>query len=498
MESSPPTDAPLDTLSVSENDTKISTKPPVCPYQRRTSKTERVKMEKTAETLRRQLAEAVKEEDFLAAHQIKVRLGEADGDDDDDDALPDRASRTFSTARRASLANRHKEPLYYHSYLQLDKITESCHLESEKAHPGKPAHDEHLFIIIHQVYELWFKQILWELNSVIKIFKQEDVPEKDMFVVSGRLKRITEIWRIILDQLNVLETMSPTGFLEFRDFLFPASGFQSVQFRMIENQLGLDPAGRIKYGKRGYCTYLNEQHAAEVNAAEGVDTLHDLMVTWLERTPFLKMGSFDFWGHYRQGVDNMLKKDRAFIETTSGRYPDIAEKQLESVEATKKSMDTLFDEDLYNKEKASGSRFSYKALQAALLINLYQDEPIFHQPYQILNGLKDIDELMTMWRYRHSLMVHRMLGVKMGTGGSSGFAYLRATASQHRVFKDLFNLSSFLIPKDQLPELPEDYVRSINFPKHGQKTADGSEAHDDEILEMERKLAAMKTKAAQK
>lgn len=428
-------------------------------------------MEKTVETLRRDLANAIKEEDFLGAHQIKIRLGEAEGEDDDD-ALPAKASRTFSTARRASLANRHKEPLYYHSYLQLDKVLDSCHLESEKAHPGKPAHDEHLFIVIHQVYELWFKQILWELNSVIAIFKQEDVPEKDMFIVSGRLKRISEIWRIILDQLNVLETMSPTGFLEFRDFLFPASGFQSRQFRLIENQLGLDPEGRIKYGKRGYCTYLNEQHAAEVNASEGVDTLHDLLVTWLERTPFLKMGNFDFWSHYRKGVDNMLEKDRNFINSsTAARYPDIAEKQLESVEATKASMDILFDEDLYNSKKASGSRFTYKALQAALMINLYQDEPIFNQPYQILNGLKDIDEMMTMWRYRHSLMVHRMLGVKMGTGGSSGFAYLRATASQHRVFKDLFNLSSFLIPADQLPELPEDYVKSINFPKRAPSAA---------------------------
>ncbi len=402
----------------------------------------------------------MKDEDYLAAHQLKTKLSQVE---DEDDALPERASRTFSTARRASLANRHKEPLYYHSYLQLDKITGSCLLESEKAHPGKPAHDEHLFIIIHQVYELWFKQILWELKSVIDIFKKEAMPEKDLYTVSGRLKRISEIWRIILDQLNVLETMSPTGFLEFRDFLFPASGFQSVQFRLIENQLGLDSEQRIKYGKRGYCTYLNEQHAAEVNAAEGVDTLHDLLVRWLERMPFLKLGDFDFWGHYRQGVDNMLKKDRMFIEQTRTRYPEIAEKQIEAVEATKASMDTLFDETLYNEKKASGSRFTYKALQAALLINLYQDEPIFHQPYQVLNGLKDIDELMTMWRYRHSLMVHRMLGVKMGTGGSSGFAYLKATASQHRVFKDLFNISSFLIPKDQLPELPEDYKRNINF-----------------------------------
>ncbi|HET9772671.1 MAG TPA: tryptophan 2,3-dioxygenase family protein, partial [Acidimicrobiia bacterium] len=125
-----------------------------------------------------------------------------------------------------------KEPVYYWDYLHLDRL-----LSAQEPLSDPPAHDELLFIVVHQAFELWFKQILFELDGVLEVMGREVVAEKDMGEVVSRLMRITKIQRLFLDQLDVLETMTPLDFLEFRDVLIPASGFQSVQFRLIENKL---------------------------------------------------------------------------------------------------------------------------------------------------------------------------------------------------------------------------------------------------------------------
>ncbi|HTC81252.1 MAG TPA: tryptophan 2,3-dioxygenase family protein, partial [Acidimicrobiia bacterium] len=127
-----------------------------------------------------------------------------------------------------------KEPVYYWSYLHLDQL-----LSAQVPLSDPPAHDEVLFIVVHQAFELWFKQILFELDAVLAVMGQDVVAEKDMGEVVAHLMRITRIQRLLTDQIEVLETMTPLDFLEFRDVLIPASGFQSVQFRLIENKLGL-------------------------------------------------------------------------------------------------------------------------------------------------------------------------------------------------------------------------------------------------------------------
>ena len=186
---------------------------------------------------------------------------------------------------------RDREPCYYGTYLQLDKITGAQKMRS--ACPDKPlgAHEEHLFIVIHQVYELWFKQILHEIDSVRRIFLTHEVVGAEMGVIVSRLARVKEIQRVLIDQLGVLETMTPQDFLEFRDHLFPASGFQSVQFRLIENKLGLPKRKRMKYSSKSYCTYLSGDDSDVVRKAEEEPSLFDLVNTWLERTPFLKTES---------------------------------------------------------------------------------------------------------------------------------------------------------------------------------------------------------------
>ena len=145
--------------------------------------------------------------------------------------------------------------LSYGSYLQLDRLLDSQTLKSTES--GNSVHDEMLFIIIHQAYELWFKQILHELDSVLDMFKGNYVQEENLGTVVNRFDRIIEIQKLLVNQIGILETMTPMDFLEFRDLLNPASGFQSVQFREIENKLGMEPSKRIKFGKQSYDNFLS-------------------------------------------------------------------------------------------------------------------------------------------------------------------------------------------------------------------------------------------------
>jgi tryptophan 2,3-dioxygenase len=102
-------------------------------------------------------------------------------------------------------------------------------------------------------------------------------------------------------------------------------------------------------------------------------------------------------------------------------------------------------------------------VRAALFISLYRDRPALQLPYRLLAALMDIDETMTIWRYRHAIMVERMIGVKTGTGGSSGHVYLRRAAETHRVFTDLFRLSTYLIPRAEVPPLPAEIEKRMGF-----------------------------------
>ncbi len=353
-------------------------------------------------------------------------------------------------------------PLYYGDYLQLGKLLDTQHPESAKH--GTPAHDEMLFIIVHQVYELWFKQILHEMDSVISTFSKDYVDEKHVGVSVHRLRRITEIQKLLIDQLDVLETMTALDFLEFRDVLYPASGFQSYQFRLIENRLGMAPEQRLLYNKEAYYTHLSGNHQQVVKETEQEPSIFSLVERWLERTPFLDFQGFSFWEHYRKAVEDMLNADREAILSNTIATEEEKQRQLAEVDSNHENFSALIDEKKHNELRAQRKRrLSHKATQAALLIELYRDEPILHIPFGLLTALMDIDENFTTWRYRHALMAHRMIGNKIGTGGSTGYNYLKATVDKYKVFVDLFNLSTFLIPRSRLPELPDEVRKHLGF-----------------------------------
>ena len=120
-------------------------------------------------------------------------------------------------------------PLSYNDYLRVQELIELQTLRSSPAH-----HDELLFITVHQAYELWFKQILHEIDATLRLMNEDRIGE-----AASAMKRVVEIEKLLITQIHILETMSPISFLGFRDELNPASGFQSMQFREIEFASGL-------------------------------------------------------------------------------------------------------------------------------------------------------------------------------------------------------------------------------------------------------------------
>ena len=353
--------------------------------------------------------------------------------------------------------------IHYQQYLQLDKILEAQRLRSAEEE-SEPAHDELLFIIIHQVYELWFKQIIHEVRSVAELFRKVRVDERNMGTAVARLQRVIEIQKVLIEQIRILETMTPLDFLEFRNYLFPASGFQSFQFRVVEAMLGLQEQERLTYNSQPYTSAFEQEQQAQLQEIQEGGTLFDLVEAWLERTPFLQFGDFHFLEHYKKAVQRMLAKEQDAIRESDYLNEEEKAMRLKMLGSSDTYYRSVLDAEAHEQLRKEGKvRFSYKATIAVLLINLYRDEPILQVPFQLLTSLVDIDELLTMWRYRHAQMVLRMLGRKIGTGGSSGYDYLHATAVKHHIFTDLHNISTLLIPRSELPELPPAVKQELGF-----------------------------------
>ncbi|XP_064566860.1 tryptophan 2,3-dioxygenase isoform X2 [Zonotrichia leucophrys gambelii] len=345
-----------------------------------------------------------------------------------------------------------KGGLIYGEYLQLNKILNAQELESEKK--GKKIHDEHLFIVTHQAYELWFKQILWEMDSVRVIFQNGHVrDERNMLKVITRMNRISLILKLLVEQFSVLETMTALDFFDFRYYLSPASGFQSLQFRLLENKIGVPQSLRVPYNRRHYRDNFKGQDHELLLQSEQEPTLLQLVEAWLERTPGLDSEEFDFWGQFEENVLKGLEEEFALIQAKA--ESEEKDDLLSEFQKQRDILLSLFDEKRHEHLLSKGERrLSYKALKGALMIYFYREEPRFQVPFQLLTSLMDLDVLMTKWRYNHVCLVHRMIGGKAGTGGSSGYHYLRSTVSdRYKVFVDLFNLSTFLVPRHWIPKM---------------------------------------------
>ena len=350
-----------------------------------------------------------------------------------------------------------RTPPYYGDYLHVDRLLSLQVPESAKH--GPPVHDEMLFIIVHQTYELWFKQVLHEFDRIEQDFSNNPVNDEAMARIVHSLARVHEILKLLVAQLDVLETMTPADFLDFRDYLFPASGFQSLQFRLIETRLGLPEGTRVQFDGEAVETRLSPTDRQRLAAARLRPAIHALLDKWLVRTPFLDWGGESFRAAYRAAVVKHLSADVEIIKADAAISAERRELQTRGLDKALEAFAAIFEPDA----SPDAWRLSPQAVQAALFITVYREMPAVQMPFRLLSLLMDIDEALTFWRYRHALMVERMIGRKIGTGGSSGHAYLSSTAERHRIFGDLFQLSTFLIPRSSLPELPADVRRRIGF-----------------------------------
>ena len=265
--------------------------------------------------------------------------------------------------------------LTYSSYLRIPELLALHHPVSSPPH-----HDELLFIIIHQTYELWFKELLHDLDAVVANLRAAgaDPASRDGVYEAARLlRRCTEIMRVLVDQFTILETMLPSHFLAFRGKLNPASGFQSEQFREIEFLCGLKDEKMLRYHQ------LTPETHAILHRRLSEDSLHDVFFQALK---------------------------------SLGKLPEM------SANATERER---FD-----------SRA--KAVQA-----LYQDERNHRDWIDVCERLTEFDELVVSWRLRHIQMVERTIGVRMGTGGSTGSSYLKLTLEK-KFFPELWEARSLL------------------------------------------------------
>ena len=186
--------------------------------------------------------------------------------------------------------------------------------------------------------------------------------------------------------------------------------------------------------------------------AEKTTSLLQLVEQWLRRMPFFDESFWTGWDGEQEATDSEMPRFWA-------RYRKIYEASL-SERDERPDLLQKFDDMFF---KAGAGDFSPAALRAALFIMLYRDEPLFRLPFALLNALIEIDEQLANFRYRHLQMVRRMIGTRIGTGGSSGEQYLQGAVNKNYIFKELAGVITFLIERRSLPQLPARLHQALRF-----------------------------------
>lgn len=322
--------------------------------------------------------------------------------------------------------------------------------------------DEMLFIVVHQIYELWFKLILRELTFARNALTDTPHDYRVAPVVRSIRRAI-----VVLEQANqhfrVIETLATRDFLDFRDALAPASGFQSAQMREIEILLGLEDHERISLGKRCFREALKEEDGTPSLAAQRVQTrieqgpsFKHSLYEWLSRLPVngaTDAASVDgFIDEYLRAIREE-NHNRLRTSVERGASHDDIEKLTARQRADEANTEAyLRAED--DPEADAATRTQRRAIRAALLyVESYRERPDLGWPRELVEAVLDFEQAFVIWRQRHARMVERIIGRRVGTGGSSGVDYLDATALRYRVFTDLWAIRSLLLRKAAVPAL---------------------------------------------
>lgn len=327
------------------------------------------------------------------------------------------------------------EPVTYASYLELEKILGGQHPASAKVQGCGGVHDEMLFIVTHQAFELWFKQILFELDSIRKLL--ESGKRESLLTALCRTNRVNEILKVISQQFGILETMTAQSFADFRTYLGTASGFQSCQFRLIEIALGVDEEARIRHNGQHFAESLDECERDKIREAASENSLLEVVNSWLETLP----PQSNFVERLTECVRRLRDKPKK-----SEHESNLLRRASRTVECQRQ---------MNEKYKSGGGKLSYGAMQGALTVLLHRDR--YRSAFQMLHSLMEIDTRFNKLRYNHACMVRKMLGFQSGTGGSSGYHYLRSTCTdRYRVFGDIVRLSTLDIPNELADQLCKD------------------------------------------
>ncbi len=358
-------------------------------------------------------------------------------------------------------------PANYWDYIRVEELL--ALQAGTAATEQELSNDEVRFLVIHQIDELWFKLVLRELVAARDLFAQPRVPEDALaFAVAG-LDRIRLCFDLAAQHFRLMETMRTQDYLAFRDKLNPASGFQSAQMREIEILMGLADQERIPFGNEGsYLDALNSHDGSPSPARHRVErrladtpTLKAAVDDWLYRTPIQGSSPGDpgdaevvaAWvqqylaGHealYQQAMEHAVRVQAltpADRERLAARYRG----QLEGARRH------LMADDAPPERRAYVAR-----LRAAILfIDSNRSLPLLSWPGQIIDGLVACEQAMLVFRQRHARMVERVIGRRVGTGGSDGVVYLDRTALQYRVFTEIWAARTLLLPKHLCPPLPD-------------------------------------------
>jgi tryptophan 2,3-dioxygenase len=330
--------------------------------------------------------------------------------------------------------------------------------------------DELHFIITHQALELWFKLILAELRDARDQLSSPNVPEERITHVVHHLGRVSEILQLAAQTFSVMETLTPQDFMSFRDKLTPASGFQSFQMREMELLLGVEWDKRVKYGKVDPLDHIRklakDSPAGELalNRIEQVlqeTSLKNAMHTWLYRTPV--QGSQPTNEQDEQVIDQFLEE---YVVAVANHHALQRDNLIASSVGSKESITTKFDtmtqqarSYLFAEDAKENQAFVKRYRAGLLFIESYRELPLLAWPRLLIDALVEVDSQMVMFRHRHARAVERIIGRRIGTGGSSGVNYLDET-TKIRVFHDLWTVRTVLLPKKLRPVLQkEDFYR---------------------------------------
>jgi len=269
----------------------------------------------------------------------------------------------------------------YGGYLQLDRL-----LSAQSPLSEPPHHDEMLFIIQHQTSELWLKLLIHELTAAVDHLRHDRVWQFGK--VAARCKRVMDQ---LTNQWSVLETLTPSEYMEFREVLGPSSGFQSLQYRTVEFLLGNKNAGMVKVFKHDPVAF------AALDAVLAAPSLYDEFLRYLAR-----------WGHAIPAEH--LERDWS--------KPHVLDPALLPV----------FE-------------------------RIYEDPNRYWREYALCEDMVDLETQFQLWRFRHMRTVMRIIGFKRGTGGSSGVDFLKR-ALDLTFFPELFEVRTTIGPERGYGEDP--------------------------------------------